>query len=325
MKIGRFLVFLICALFVGVTIRYAVGKFGAFGSIKGHTAKLTEAIPASTRALHPNYPYSIIPGGVYSPTELTNADRDDPVVTAHYADFNVKNAHMVQLSDDRYQYVSYRLRQKVYWTKKKLRIPKGELLLTDGNSWARARCGNRLSNTPHKEVSAEEPPATALLMPTMPLGPQMQFAETRAPSELASLPPANTERLAPVPPPSSAMPPAEWPPLAPTLPAIPEMPILPVLFQPVATTTEIIPPATLPPGTPGTTIIPPTTFPPGTTSLVPLPPGQPFPPPDSLPLSSVPEPKAVYLFLVTLILSLYGLTRMIPVLKKTKTANKDHG
>jgi len=42
-------------------------------------------------------------------------------------------------------------------------------------------------------------------------------------------------------------------------------------------------------------------------------------------LSSVPEPKAVYLFLVTLILSLYGLTRMIPVLKKTKTANKDHG
>ena len=309
MKIGRFLVFLICALFVGVTIRYAVGKFGAFGSIKGHTAKLTEAIPASTRALHPNYPYSIIPGGVYSPTELTNADRDDPVVTAHYADFNVKNAHMVQLSDDRYQYVSYRLRQKVYWTKKKLRIPKGELLLTDGSSWARARCGNRLSNTPHREVSAEEPPAKALSMPTMPLGPQMQFAETRAPSELASLPPANTERLAPVPPPSSAMPPAELPPLAPALPAIPEMPILPVLFPPVA---------------PPTAIMPPTTFPPGTTPLIPILPGQPIPPPDSLPLSSVPEPKAVYLFLVTLILSLYGLTRMIPMHEKTETANKDH-
>lgn len=309
MKIGRFLVFLICALFVGVTIRYEVGKFGAFGSIKGHTATLTEAIPASTRALHPNYPYSIIPGGVYSPTELTNADRDDPVVTAHYADFNVKNAHMVRLSDDRYQYVSYRLRQKVYWTKKKLRIPKGELLLTDGNSWARARCGNRLSNTPHKEVSAEEPPATALLMPTMPLGPQMQFAETRAPSELASLPPANTERLAPVPPPSSAMPPAELPPLAPALPAIPEMPILPVLFPPVA---------------PPTAIMPPTTFPPGTTPLIPILPGQPIPPPDSLPLSSVPEPKAVYLFLVTFILSLYGLTRMIPMHEKTETANKDH-
>jgi hypothetical protein len=308
MKIGRFLVFLICGLFVGETIRFQVGKFGAFGSIKGHTAKLTEPIPATTRALHPNYPYSIIPGGVYSPTELTNADRDDPVVTAHYADFNVKNAHMVQLSDDRYQYVSYRLRQKVYWTKKKLRIPKGELLLTDGSSWARARCGNRLSNTPHNEVSAEEPPAKVLSMPTMPLGPQMQFAETRAPGAQASLPPATVERLAPVPPPSSAMPPAELPPLTTSLPALPAMPIVSVLFPPVA---------------PPMGIIPPTTLPPVTTPLIPIPPGQPIPPPDSLPVSSVPEPKAVYLFLVTFVLSLYGLTRMMPVPKKTETANED--
>jgi hypothetical protein len=40
-------------------------------------------------------------------------------------------------------------------------------------------------------------------------------------------------------------------------------------------------------------------------------------------VSAVPEPKAVYLFLVTFILSLYGLTRMMPVQKKPETANND--
>ena len=81
MKIGRFLIFVACALVAGMTIRYSVHKFSAFGSIAGHTAPLKEPIPAYPgRALHPNYPYSIIPGGAYSAAELRNADREDPVV-----------------------------------------------------------------------------------------------------------------------------------------------------------------------------------------------------------------------------------------------------
>lgn len=301
MKIGRLLVFAVCALTVGITIPYGVHKFRAFGSIAGHTAPLTEPVPAYTRSLHPNYPYSIIPGGAYSPSELQNADQEDPLVKEHYADFNVKKAQMVRLTDDRYQYVSYRLRKKIYWTKKKLRIPKGELLLTDGSSWARARCGNRLSETPHKETSTEEPPAKALAMPPMQLGTPMELAETPALGESSAIPPVDIERFPPVLPPASAQPPPELPPLVPAQPVMPVIPVVPILFPPITPPTGT--------GTPTPPTTPPIQ-PPGPPTII---------PPTDTPVSTVPEPKAVYLFLITFVMSLYGLTRMMPASEKAQS------
>jgi hypothetical protein len=67
------------------------------------------------------------------------------VVKTHYGDFVVPRVKFVRTSEDRYAYVSYRRHDQVLWTQQKLRIPKGELLLTDGTNLARARCGNRLS------------------------------------------------------------------------------------------------------------------------------------------------------------------------------------
>ena len=304
MKLGRLLIFVVCALVAGTTIRYSVNKFSVYGPIAGNTVPLKEPVPAYTRALHPNYPYSIIPGGAYSATELQTADQEDTVVKAHYADFNMKKVQMVQLTADRYQYVSYRLRKKVYWTKKKLRIPKGELLLTDGSSWARARCGNRLSEEPHAEVSVDEPSVKALSMPPMKLGVPMELAETPALAELSSIPPGNIDRFPPVLPPSSALPPPEMEPLVPTSPAVPVMPIIPALFPPPSSTT---PPAGTPPGT---IPLPPAISPPGGTII---------PPADTQPVSTVPEPKAVYLFLITFVVSLYGLTRMMPAAEKAES------
>jgi len=302
MKILRYLLFAVCALVAGVMIRYAADKFSVYGSIAGHTAPLKAPIPAYTRSLHPNYPYSIIPGGAYSAAELRSADRDDPVVKDHYADFDMKKAQMVQLTDDRYQYVSYRLRKKIYWTKKKLRIPKGELLLTDGASWARARCGNRLSDKPHKQVSVHEPPAKALSMPLMQLGTPMELAETPALGDLLSIPPVDIDRFPPVLPPSSAPLPPEFPPLGPTPPIIP-IPIYPPGGTPPPPVG--VPPPSVPPGLPP---------PPGTPPVV-------IPPTDNPPVSAVPEPKAIYLFLVTFVVSLYGLTRMIPGQEKASGAS----
>src|SRR5215467_132697 len=37
---------------------------------------------------------------------------------------------------------------RFYWTRRPMRIPNGEVLLTDGRLYARARCGNRISETP---------------------------------------------------------------------------------------------------------------------------------------------------------------------------------
>ncbi len=298
MIIRRFSIFVACATVAGTGL-YLVREFRPGGNLAGHTAPVKDPVPAYVRALHPKYPYSIIPGGAYSPSELRDADQEDDVVKAHYADFNMKNVKMEQTTEDRYEYASYRMKQKVYWTKKKLRIPKGELLLTDGGSWARARCGNRLSDVPRTPVSDHEPPPSQLSMPPMPPNAPMDLAETPPYSPLSSVPPIVIEQFPPVVAPVvSVTPPPELPPITPILPVVPIAPIVPVIF----------PPAT-PPGTPPVT--PPTT---------PVTPTPPVIPPPGPPISSVPEPKAVYLFLVTFVISLYGLSRMVPESEKPQAA-----
>jgi PEP-CTERM motif len=117
----------------------------------------------------PLYPYSVIPGGAANPQELKISVQHDPVVAAHYADFNIENAHVVHQDADRPMYVSYRLGDRVFWTTKALVIHKGEKLLSDGGHLARTRCGNRLSETPVAPISPEQPPAEVLAAPEAPI------------------------------------------------------------------------------------------------------------------------------------------------------------
>jgi hypothetical protein len=140
--------------------------------------------PPITAASHSNresnyrpvYPYSIIPGGVRSVKELKNAIAHDPVVKAHYRDFDLASARIVRLTEDRAVHVSYRRGGGIYWTKKKITLFKGETLITDGKNASRTRCGNRISDPPVAPSSPDEP-ATALFdepvtpPPTAPLPP----------------------------------------------------------------------------------------------------------------------------------------------------------
>ncbi len=103
------------------------------------------------------YPYSIIPGGVRSGDELAAHMVNDPVVSEHYKDFMVQNARLVRADETRMMHVSYRVGDEVYWTQNKVRIPEGELLVSDGDCEARARCGNRVSAAPMEPVAEDEP------------------------------------------------------------------------------------------------------------------------------------------------------------------------
>ncbi len=103
------------------------------------------------------YPYSVIPGGVRSREELATAISGDRVVAAHFADFKVSEARIVKAEETRFVHVAYRLRNKVFWTAKTLKLRKGETLITDGRDTARTRCGNRVSAVPQEPVSEEEP------------------------------------------------------------------------------------------------------------------------------------------------------------------------
>jgi hypothetical protein len=107
------------------------------------------------------YPYSVVPGGVRSPEELHQATLRDRVVNRHFSGFDFRRAKVVELQQAKLVYLSYRMRNKVFWTKKQVRLRKGEKLISDGVISARTRCANQVSATPQNAVSAEEPPAEA--------------------------------------------------------------------------------------------------------------------------------------------------------------------
>jgi hypothetical protein len=126
------------------------------------------------------YPYSVVPGGVKGPDGLRDATLHDYVVRRHYAHFDFDHARLVRARQAREVYLSYRIRDTVFWTRKRIHLLPGELLLTDGNITARARCGNQISDTAKPEVSDEEPEESVLdepvarldsepAMPTRPL------------------------------------------------------------------------------------------------------------------------------------------------------------
>lgn len=116
------------------------------------------------------YPYSVIPGGVQSTVELTNAAMHDPVVSEHYSDFNMANAKLIRLSHDEVAHVSYRMNNVVYWTQRTYLLPKGELLVTDGKNQARTRCGNRVAEVlpAHARKPSVEPKPEDLETPINP-------------------------------------------------------------------------------------------------------------------------------------------------------------
>jgi hypothetical protein len=119
-------------------------------------------VPETARRV---YPYSVIPGGVRSADDLRRVAEHDRLVWQHYLNFQYQHARLVRATEARGVYLSYRLRNHIYWTRKRIRLHPGELLLTDGTITARTRCGNQISEVPKPDVSAEEPSEDVLNRP----------------------------------------------------------------------------------------------------------------------------------------------------------------
>ena len=116
----------------------------------------------------PVYPYSVVPGGVRDAHELKLAAQRDPVVAAHYAGFDYDHARVVRLVLARTAYVSYRIGNKIYWTRHRISLKPGETVITDGKITARTRCANRIEEIPQQATSQSEPSAANFLEPISP-------------------------------------------------------------------------------------------------------------------------------------------------------------
>ncbi len=219
----------------------------------------------------PVYPFSVVAGGVRSGAELQNEILRDPVVAAHYADFDMKHVRLERVNKSKQVFVSYRVKDQVYWTKKRLRLQEGETILTDGVHCARTRCGNRIAESPQGEASAAEPseelldtpfPEHGMTMALLPLLDSSALLSEDRPDEplftsVTSNGGAGGGGIAPaggfplgllgllgiVPPivfwPHSGTPVQPFPPSQPSLPIIPVSPVLPT--QPIVTVPPDVP------------------------------------------------------------------------------------
>jgi hypothetical protein len=115
------------------------------------SAALDQLLAQPPRAI---YPYSVVPGGVEDARELKWWAEHDPVVAAHYAGFDYAHAQVVRVALASTVYVSYRIGNHIYWTRRRIALHKGEKLITDGKITARARCANRLSQIPIQQAAA---------------------------------------------------------------------------------------------------------------------------------------------------------------------------
>ena len=146
------------------------------------TSEAEVYLPATGDPSHPRrllYPYSVIPGGILDRAELARTIDRDPVVARHYSGFVSGDARIVRAQDEKLVYVSYRMDNKVFWSTRKIRLSRGEALITDGANLARARCGNRISVLPQEPTSPEEPPVEAFEAPPVPEKPEAVFVESR--------------------------------------------------------------------------------------------------------------------------------------------------
>jgi hypothetical protein len=144
------------------------------------------------------YPYSIIPGGVRDAAELKSAMANDPIVAAHYGELRLANLRVVRLDRARLLHVSYRIGDRIYWTKRRLNLAKGETVITDGVLMARARCGNLAAEV----IPNTSEPATLLIEPTpealdTPVNsPAVDIPAESAPLESLLTPPVDSPALA---------------------------------------------------------------------------------------------------------------------------------
>lgn len=297
----------ICALVSAFALLVIMHSISETAPITGTVLRPGATIDAAVRSIRPNYPYSVIPGGAYSTAELRGATQRDPLVRKHYSDFDLGSARLVTLTEERFQYASYRFNDRIYWTRHRLRIPEGEVLLTDGYNYARTRCGNRLSSTAQVETSPFEPAAKLLTLP--PFTPELlatgliQPAPAALPGDLAQAYPVlpfDSPRLASYVPPGTEA----------SLHMPDNAPIPGGGYSPVT-------PGYPSPGPHGNSLVPPALIPPG-----PLPPGPHYIPPAPPPISEVPEPSTLLLFGAALCVSGWLLGRMAHANRRAESSSR---
>jgi hypothetical protein len=143
------------------SLQNRIGNSFATSAAVDAAPAVNASVPAP-QGMRYQYPFSVIPSGIASAEELREAIGSDPEVAAHFADFDITRAQALTLDRDAAFYVSYRLHSGIFWTTEKIVVRRGEIVITDGTNFMRARSGSRLSLVPCLPVSSLEPTASEM-------------------------------------------------------------------------------------------------------------------------------------------------------------------
>jgi hypothetical protein len=146
--------------------------------------------------------HPVIQGGIHTLADLRAALKKYPDL---YRDFDVAHAHVIRLDHALLAYLSFRIGDKILWTRKAVLIREGSEVWTDDNGhFVKVACGNSFLVVPESElpldystIDAPEtvPPVDQLLadLPMLPdepslLTPPDESQTTILPSELPATP-----------------------------------------------------------------------------------------------------------------------------------------
>ena len=85
---------------------------------------------------------------IHSVDDFRRTVANDPVLKTHYLDFRWENAKMERLDQAILAYVYYRKDNKIFLTKKPIRLPAGDAYITDGYTRVRTFCCNNYTVAP---------------------------------------------------------------------------------------------------------------------------------------------------------------------------------
>ena len=145
----------------------------------------------------PRYSHSLIPGGVSSIIELRETLNGDPALASWFRTFDFDHAHETTLPVGIWAYVSFRVGDKIRWTQKRIWLPAGEKVITDGTTDILMRCGNSLAAILQEPNAPEDLFVLTLALPEV-ITPAPVVAESFVPLTYGNdtpIPPAVTGTL----------------------------------------------------------------------------------------------------------------------------------
>lgn len=135
-----------------------------------------DVVEAIKQRMHNGKPWYGLCDTAYAATtveEFRQQIEKDPELKRHYKNFNWEEAYTFAMPEEKSMHVSYRTPTSIFWTSKKIKIKKGETLITDGIIVVRTFCCNQIADWPKGPtlVDHKEPEERDLQPEESPTGP----------------------------------------------------------------------------------------------------------------------------------------------------------